>query len=119
MKSFQPSYSSFQPHDRLFGDEALQRRIVSFLVTHAGVAVDQVRLSVSAGRITLRGEVKSPVARQLVHSCCSRVAGVLDVRSEIRVVNRPRSSAWRTRAGRGRFLPARSNPVVVPEFAPL
>ena len=116
MEFYQPSFSSFQPHDRLFGDEDLQRRVGIFLSTQAAAQARQIRVSASAGRVTLRGRVASSVARQFIQACCRRVAGVVDVHSEIRI-SAARATAPRVSASGAHLLFADSQSVVPQEFA--
>ncbi len=83
MASFQPHYSSYQPHDSLFADQRLEQRVRTFLITHAQLQRDEVSISVTAGRVTLRGTTSSASRKQLIEHCCYRVAGVQHVINEL------------------------------------
>ena len=87
MYTCQPQCSSDQPPSPVFADDELIRRVGLFLFTHSNVDGARVRLSIHAGRVTLRGEVASLRQKEVIEACSRRVAGVLTVANKLSVAD--------------------------------
>jgi osmotically-inducible protein OsmY len=73
---------------RLDGD--LVRRIRNFLGNHVS-RMRPIEIQACQGVVTIRGRVRSFYERQLLISCCQRVAGVVQLNDEVQV-DSPHSS---------------------------
>ena len=85
MSTYQPIFSSYQPHNGLFADRELAQRVASFLGLHAAWTSRRVRIEASAGRVTIRGRANSAAERLNLESCIRRVAGVRQVISRLQL----------------------------------
>ena len=74
-------------HDthRRQSDMDLERRVLNFLNTRQVPALRQVGVEADQGTIVLTGRVSSFYEKQLALSCCSRVAGVIQLVDELAV----------------------------------
>src|SRR5262249_40319955 len=77
--------STYRPHDSLFADDALARRIDIFVRT---LLPSEIRVTVSGGRVHVQGIAITLRQRELVEARIRRVAGVLDVWNDLVVTNR-------------------------------
>ena len=74
---------TFQPHQLLFADRQLERRIVNYLVRQGRPDLCRLGIRARSGVVRLRGRLASPADRGYVLQGVRRVAGVLDVKDEI------------------------------------
>lgn len=58
-------------------DRDLERRVTRFLLDKQVPGLRNLEVKAQAGAVTLRGSVHSFYEKQLSHSLCKRVAGVL------------------------------------------
>ncbi len=77
--------AQFLPHDFLFADRQLERRIVSYFVNHGRPDLCVLQIRAQGGKVRLRGELSSTADRDYVLQGTRRVAGVLDVEAQIQV----------------------------------
>lgn len=68
-------------------DRELQRRIVSFLFERGLTGLQHLETEVHGGVATVKGRVRTYYEKQLATCCCQRVAGVLRVINDVRVVD--------------------------------
>ncbi len=76
-------------HDGEAADRQLERRIRNFLQGLNLPAFRDVEVEVRNGAAVITGRVRTSYQKQLPTSCCQRVAGVLSVLNEVRVINSP------------------------------
>jgi osmotically-inducible protein OsmY len=82
------------------GDRELERRVHNFM----GQRISRTRsieVQASQGVVTIRGEVRTFYERQLLISCCQRVAGVVRLYDELQVKclhDSDRMTFWRPQA---------------------
>ena len=81
--------SKFQPHDFLFADRSLERRIVTYLVNHGRPDLCSLHIRARGGVVRLRGQVDSTADRHYVLQGVQRVAGVIAVDDHVVVRNLP------------------------------
>ena len=86
--------TQFQPHDELFADRRLERRIVIFLVNHGRADLCKLHIQARGGVVRLRGQVATNADRNYVVQGARRVAGVIDVEDNIEVSLLPTQSAF-------------------------
>lgn len=67
-------------------DRELERRVINFLDRQHVPGLRNVEVEANSGVVTIRGRVKSFHQRQLCIHCCQRVAGVVALNDEVRVV---------------------------------
>ena len=77
--------TTFVPHDFLFADRQLERRLVNYFVRHGRPDLCRLRIRAQGGRVRFRGHLSSVADRDFVLQGARRVAGVIDVEDEIRV----------------------------------
>ena len=65
-------------------DRELERRVLSFMGQRF-TRTRPIEVQASQGVVTIRGDVRTFYERQLLISCCQRVAGVVRVNDELRV----------------------------------
>ncbi len=71
-------------------DADLERRVRNYLAKHGMAANDGPQVEVNQGVVTLRGRLSSESARWLAVSCGRRVAGVVTLIDQLRVIPRPK-----------------------------
>ena len=67
-------------------DSDLRRRIVNFLFERGPTSLGHLETEVHGGVAVITGRVHTYYEKQLATCCCQRVAGVLEVINEVRVV---------------------------------
>ena len=67
-------------------DRDLERRIVNYLAGRHVPGLRHLAVQADNGTVTLRGRVHSFYEKQLSHSCCRRVAGVVKLIDAVDVV---------------------------------
>lgn len=67
-------------------DRELERRIVNYLCGRHVPALRWIAVEANNGTVTVRGQVSSFYQKQLCINCCSRVAGVVRLHDEVKVV---------------------------------
>lgn len=67
-------------------DSDLERRVVNYLFDRRVSSLRAIKVSASAGTVTLRGRVSSYYEKQLCLHCCRRVAGVMQLVDEVVVM---------------------------------
>ncbi len=77
--------SIFLPHDFLFADRQLERRLVSYFVSQGRPDLCALRIRAQGGKVRFRGYLDSVADRDYVLQGARRVAGVIDVKDEILV----------------------------------
>ena len=70
------------------GDRDLQRRIVNFLHEKGPPNLRYLEVEVRTGVATVKGQVRTYYEKQLATCCCQRVAGVLQIVNDVKVVER-------------------------------
>lgn len=70
-------------------DDAILADLIAALERSAALANNRIDLTVSGGRVTLRGDVDSGFERWLAEDLADRTAGVANVRNELSVGNVP------------------------------
>jgi osmotically-inducible protein OsmY len=79
-------------------DTALARRVRTYLVNRQVPALRHLRVSADRGIVTLSGRVSTFYEKQLSHAAARRVAGVLRVLDQVRVVPGLRTNPHTRRA---------------------
>jgi osmotically-inducible protein OsmY len=64
-------------------DSDLERRVVNYLFDRRVSSLREIKVSASAGTVTLQGRVSSYYEKQLCLHCCRRVAGVMQLVDEV------------------------------------
>jgi len=82
-------------HDAEAADRELERRIRNFLEGLNLPALRDLEVEVRNGAAVITGRVRTFYQKQLATSCCQRVAGVLSVLNEVRVIDSPGMPARR------------------------
>ena len=82
-------------HDGEAADRELERRIKNFLQGRNPPALRDLEVEVRNGTAVVTGLVSTFYQKQLATSCCQRVAGVLSVLNEVRVIDSPGMPARR------------------------
>lgn len=75
--------------DGELADRELARRLKSFFEGLNLPALRGLDVEVRNGAAVITGQVRTYYHKQLVTSCCQRVAGVLNVRNEVQVTDSP------------------------------
>jgi len=102
---------TFRPHDSLFTDEALARRLQLFLSTISVFVPANIRVTVAGGRVHLQGSVANLAQRERIEAYARRVAGVLDVWNDLTVTGRAASTAAYKPADRAQRATGRPAPI--------
>lgn len=66
-------------------DGELQRRIVNYLFAKGLTGLQHLEVEVHGAVAVVRGRVSTYYEKQLVTSCCQRVAGVVQMSNEVEV----------------------------------
>ncbi len=74
-------------HSCQVADSDLQRRIVNFLFERGPTSLRYLETEVRGGVAVITGRVRTYYEKQLATCCCQRVAGVLKVINDVRVVD--------------------------------
>jgi BON domain len=85
MTQHERSNSAFLPHDFLFADRQLERRLVNFFVRQGRPDLCKLRIRAQAGKVRFRGQVATAADRDYVLQSARHVAGVLAVEDAIQV----------------------------------
>jgi len=73
-------------------DEKLKENVCDALAQASNVNCSHIKTSVDGGVVTLRGTVEKQPMKQLVEDWVRYVAGVNDVKNELRIQSRPQAS---------------------------
>lgn len=75
-------------------DSDLERRIVTFLLERGLHSLRCLEVEVHGGLAVIRGNVRTYHEKQLATCCCQRVAGVLQVVNDVRVLEQRSESSF-------------------------
>jgi len=74
-------------------DRDLERRVVNYLLGHKIPALRRIEVEADNGTVVVRGQVPSFYQKQLCIHCSRRVAGVVRLVDQVKVVDSPQAAA--------------------------
>lgn len=85
-------FKEVRPKGHRLTDEKIKENVCDVLAQAPNVNCSHIKTFVDAGVVTLRGTVEKHPMKQLAEDWIKHVAGVNEVKNELRVQARPRAS---------------------------
>lgn len=92
--SYQPNHAGKGPKNYRRSDDRIREDVSEALAEHSRIDASEIDVAVSDAIVTLSGTVESRQIKRLAEDCAETVAGVRDVRNELRIMSGIDSAHW-------------------------